>query len=438
MNTQKHKIVSLAGLMAVLAVAILWMVPTSHASEFLSGDTVTIEAGQTVNDDVYATAQTVIVNGTIEGDLIAFATDVTINGRVTGDVLAAGQSIIINGTVEDDVRMAGMLLQLGSAGQVGDDVMSVGYGFDMKGGSQTGGDVTFLGGQAAIDGTIDGDLTVNAGSLAFDGTVAGNADIVVGSPEGQPAVDPLLFMPNAPDLPTVTPGLTVGDNAQVGGSVNMTVPDAAVADDAAKLNPTVDVVAAPAAPQDDSNVAVDALMEFIGRFLVFAVAALFIVWLASILLNEATGFLGEKPLPSLGWGALLYIIFPILLVTLTGAVIFIGLILGLIGLGSIGTSIVVFTLMVLALALLAFIVILALLSKVVAGYALGKLIFRSRPATSFWVVMLIGLAIVALLIALPYVGWLFNLVISMLGLGALWLAYRGNRAENAESAKAAA
>ena len=70
--------------------------------------------------------------------------------------------------------------------------------------------------------------------------------------------------------------------------------------------------------------------------------------------------------------------------------------------------------MVLALALLAFIVILALLSKVVAGYALGKLIFRSRPATSFWVVMLIGLAIVALLIALPYVGWLFNLVISML------------------------
>lgn len=436
MNTNKHKTVGLVGFTAVLLVIVLWMVPPTHASEFLGGDTVTVEAGQTINDDVYATAQTVIVNGTIEGDLIAFTTDVIINGRVTGDVLATGQSIIINGTVEDDVRMAGMLLQLGSAAQVGDDVISLGYGFDMQNGSQVGGDVTFLGGQAAINGAIGGDLTVNAGSLAFDGTVAGNADVAVGSPEAQPAFDPLMFMPNAPDLPTVAPGLTVGDNAQVDGEVNVTVPDAAIADDAAKINATVDVAEAPVAPQDDSNVVVDTGMEFIGRFLVFAIAAFFIVWLASIMLSQATGYLHEKPLPSLGWGALLYIVFPILLVTLSGAVLIIGLILGAIGLGSIGTSIIVFTFMVLALALLAFIVILALLSKVVAGYALGKLLFRSRPDTKFWVVMLIGLAIVALLIALPYVGWLFNLVISMIGLGALWLAYRGNRASSDPVTKA--
>jgi cytoskeletal protein CcmA (bactofilin family) len=438
MNTNKHKTVGLMGLMAVLLVVVLWMVPTTHASEVRSGDTLIIEAGETINDDVYALAQTVIVNGTIEGDLIAFATDVTINGRVTGDLLGAGQSVVINGTVEDDVRMAGAVLQLGANGQVGDEVMSAGYSLDMQSGSQVGGDLTFLGGQATIDGTIGGDLMVNAGSLAFNGTVAGDANVAVGGAETQPAINPLQFMPDAPDMPTVAPGLTVGDNAKVGGEVNIEVPDRAIAADVpAELNPNVEVSAAPVATTNDSNLFVDSGMKFIGRFLVFAIAAIFVVWLASILLQEATGFLSEKPLPSLGWGALLYFVLPIFAVVIFGAASIVALILGLIGLGSIATTIIVFTVMILAAALLAFIVILALLTKIVAGYALGKLIFRSRPDTNFWVVMLVGLAIVALLIALPIAGGLLNLLISMMGLGALWLTYRGSRAAKADVVKGA-
>jgi hypothetical protein len=334
--------------------------------------------------------------------------------------------------------MAGAALQLGPNGQVGDDVMSAGYGIDMQSGSQVGGDLTFFGGQATINGAIGGDLTVNAAGLAFNGTVVGDANIAVGSAEGQPPVDPMQFMPNAPELPTISPGLTVGDNAEVGGEVNIEVPDRAVADAAAGLNPNVEVVEAPVAPQDDSNAVVDALLEFIGRFLVYAIGAIFVVWLASVLLQQTSGFVSEKPLPSLGWGALFYFVLPIFAVVIFGAVAILALILGAIGLGSIGSTILVFTVMILGAALLAFIVILALLTKIVAGYALGKLIFRSRPDTKFWVVMLVGLAIVALLIALPFVGGLLNLVISMIGLGALWLVYRGSRSSKEDVVKAVA
>lgn len=35
--------------------------------------------------------------------------------------------------------------------------------------------------------------------------------------------------------------------------------------------------------------------------------------------------------------------------------------------------------------------------------------------------MLVGVIIVAVLVSLPYVGWLFSLLVTFAGLGALWL-----------------
>src|SRR6476661_4082669 len=60
-----------------------------------SGDAVTIAAGQTVSNDLYAFAGTVRVDGTVDGDLVAAGGLIDIAGTVTGDVLAAGGSVNI-------------------------------------------------------------------------------------------------------------------------------------------------------------------------------------------------------------------------------------------------------------------------------------------------------------------------------------------------------
>ncbi len=44
--------------------------------------------------------------------------------------------------------------------------------------------------------------------------------------------------------------------------------------------------------------------------------------------------------------------------------------------------------------------------------------------------MLLGLLFVAILIAIPYAGIVFNLIFSVLGLGAVWLALRGRSGTN--------
>src|SRR4051812_50109729 len=55
-----------------------------------SGDTVTIAAGETVSNDVYAFAGTVRVDGTIDGDLIASGGRVEVAGAGGGGKPPAG------------------------------------------------------------------------------------------------------------------------------------------------------------------------------------------------------------------------------------------------------------------------------------------------------------------------------------------------------------
>ena len=80
-----------------------------------TGNTVTIAAGETVSNDVYAFAGTVRVDGTVDGDLVASGGLVDVTGTVTGDVLAAGGSVNITGTVGGDTRIAGGTLSVGGA-----------------------------------------------------------------------------------------------------------------------------------------------------------------------------------------------------------------------------------------------------------------------------------------------------------------------------------
>src|SRR3712207_6533782 len=103
----RPRVLILIGLM-LLAVPII--VPPVWAVESRSGDQVIVGPDEVVDDDLYATANEVVVEGTIRGDLVAFGQSVTVDGTVEGDLIAAGQSVEIGGEVDDDARIAGQAL----------------------------------------------------------------------------------------------------------------------------------------------------------------------------------------------------------------------------------------------------------------------------------------------------------------------------------------
>lgn len=140
-----------------------------------TGDSVLIAAGETFDDNLYAFAGTIEVDGTLDGDLLASGGTISIDGTVTGDVTVTGGQLTVNGQVEGDIRFAGGQLQVD--GQVGGDVAVVGGSVDLSG--DVGSDVLFGAGQVNIAGDVAGQIYGGAGDYSRTGTVGGPENVTV-------------------------------------------------------------------------------------------------------------------------------------------------------------------------------------------------------------------------------------------------------------------
>src|SRR5919108_4727578 len=136
--------------------ALLVLIFTTPASAFdgRSGENIVIQSDEVVNDDLYVTAGTFVLDGTVNGDLIAMGQTLTINGQVDGDVMAAGQTILVNGTVTGAIRMAGSVLLLDEQAHIGGDIIAAGYSLESWGGSVIGQDLVFTGAQILLAGDV--------------------------------------------------------------------------------------------------------------------------------------------------------------------------------------------------------------------------------------------------------------------------------------------
>jgi cytoskeletal protein CcmA (bactofilin family) len=142
-----------------------------------TGDTVTVAAGETVSNDLYAVAGTVRIDGTVDGDLVASGGLVDVTGTVTGDVLAAGGRVTISGTVLGDARIAGGLLSIG--GSVKQDVLAAGGQLTVMSSGTIGEDLIAGIGQLTIDGTVTGNVLARTGTYTKAGTIGGTEDVTI-------------------------------------------------------------------------------------------------------------------------------------------------------------------------------------------------------------------------------------------------------------------
>jgi hypothetical protein len=121
------------------------------------------------------------------------------------------------------------------------------------------------------------------------------------------------------------------------------------------------------------------------------------------------------------------IIFPFTVLLLIGVVILLAVLTGALTLGSLTGAVLglggsgIFSLVVV------FGLIVTYLAKVVVSYLIGdfilKLINPETAANPVWS-LLLGIVILTILLAIPFLGWFFSLVIAILGLGTLFLLWR--------------
>lgn len=422
-----HKLFSIFSLIAILALA---FATPAQAFDGRTGNKVVIEKDEVIEDDVYVNAETFILEGTVKGDLVVFGTNITINGVVEGDLIAAGQSVAINGSVSDDARIAGAALLISDSAVIGGDVVGGSASFETKEGSSIEGELVIGAAQALLAGNVTGDALLGLGALDLRGEFGGNVLANVGEPTEEAGPPFSMFMPQVPfSMPTVNPGITIAEGAKINGNFDYTqfadidIPTDVVGGKVTRTEPVIDPEDT-ITPPTQSELIVDWSLNLLRTIVTLLILGLLLGWLAPTFIKTLVEKVQTQAAISLGWGVVAYAVFFFAIFIVVVAMVIGGILFGALQLGSLSGTIIVVGLLIIFALIVGFVLATAFLTKIVISWLGGKLILaRINPAlaeSKVWPLAL-GVIIVALLTTLPGIGWLANLLVVLLGLGALWL-----------------
>ncbi len=396
--------------LGILAVLVFGLHTSVHAADIRSGDVILIGADEVIDDDLIASGQRVQIDGTVRGDVIVSGQEVVINGTVEGSLMMAGQILKADGQVLGSLYAGGYSLTLGDNASIARNLYFGGFSLDTGANSDIGRSMHFGGYQAIVNGGVADDILFSGAALSFNGSVGGDIKgEISAADQGAPEMP---FFPGA--VPVISPGLQIGPGAEIGGTESLRI-----------TQPTVD----PGQP----NLVVQigrAITARIGEFITLLIVGLllFLVWPKGV--PGASDQAESQPLPSAGWGCLTTLIF-VIAVPIAGIAIFLlALIGGLITFGQLGGDILGIGGIALSLLVTLFGFVLSTVTKVIIAYLVGRLILtrlapQLEPGT--WTNMAylaLGAVLYEIVRIIPLLGWLVAVVVTLVGLGALYLLLR--------------
>lgn len=354
------------------ALAALLAPIASHAPAQVAGDVVT--ATGHYEDTFFGAGETVRVTARIDDDAFLAGRDVFVDGQIADDVIAAGENVQIGGTLGDDAILAGRSVALSA--EIGGDAIVAGETVVIRPEARVGGDARLTGATVNVAGQIAGSMQIAAREAILSGNVAGDVEFW-----GE--------------------RLEIAPGARIGGALRHQGPTPPiVADDA--------VVTGGIATQIDEDVGggwpgqVAAWVGYLGLLAFGAVLAAALPGFSARAATTGRERFGFSLLIGLAMLVGLPILAVLCLVTVIGA----------------------------PLGIVLFLLYFALLpvGYVAAGFALGdagarRLSFDLDSTGRRVLVYAAALAVLLLLAALPFVGWLVSLAALLIGLGAATIAF---------------
>lgn len=363
-----------------LLFAFLLLPAVAHGQ--LVGEAISLPSSETVDDNYVAFGTTVDVKGTVNGDVIVAAETVTIDGIVRGDVLVAARDVRISGSVEGNVRALGQTVLLNA--DVGKNVTVAGQTVILTADNVVHGTVAIAGQTVKDEGKTTKSLWVAAQTTTLSGSIGGNVLGYLGA-DGT---------------------LTVAKSADIGGRLRYTGTRDAAIDPDATIAGGVDHRPLPAGVdrQTALEVVYARVLSIFGSILI----GLVLISLRRSSLQALTTPIREHFWLTIVWGAVAFIVVPVLV--------------GLLFFTLVGVP--------LAIILIAFYVSALLAAMAVVGFAIGEAILRltmSARVASGWspppfLSLVVGVALLVALQAIPVAGWIVQLTVFLLGIGAVTTA----------------
>jgi len=157
-----------------LLLALLLLPVSVFAATMRVGDYF-LKGAETVSDDLYMLGETAVFEGRILGDAAALARTIFSESTTTGDVLFIGEEVRLRGAVGDDARLLGGTVTID--GVVQDDVVAIGGEVRIAPTARIQGSLYAMGGTVRILGAVLGDARVVSGRMELAGEVAGDMEL---------------------------------------------------------------------------------------------------------------------------------------------------------------------------------------------------------------------------------------------------------------------
>src|SRR6267378_1209866 len=173
--THRRWLAALSGSVIVGAL-FAWLPLEAAAADLRQGSDVTVGHTETVNDDIYAGAGTINIEGTVNGNVIAGGGTITVSGNITRDLIVGGGTINVTGHVGGSIIAAGGNLTL--SGPVEHDIVVTGGMIDIASGAAIGRDLVVTGGTATVSAPVSAPVTrrvqMSSGSVTLKNHVGGD------------------------------------------------------------------------------------------------------------------------------------------------------------------------------------------------------------------------------------------------------------------------
>ena len=360
----------------MLAAALATASTPAAAQETEAGTVVTVPSGEVREGDLYAAGEAVRVHGQLAGDLVAGAQRVLVDGQVDGDVFAAARTVDLRGPIGDSTRVVGEQVTVDST--IDGDLIAGGNRLQLLEGTVIRGGVAAAASSLEIDGTVEENLRAAAGELVLRGTVRGHANVIA-------------------DRLDLAPGARIEGDLDYRTRVPLSPEAAARVAGAVRYEEPIDE------EEEDGSAAWSFLFWTWQAGAALLAGMLAVALLGPLVQQLASAIAGETTLGALlGFGAFLIVPVGAAVVMMT----LVGLPIGII-------------------AVLLFTVALYVAKLPIAVWAGGQLLARAgRPGASPYAAMAAGILALYLLFEVPWLGGLFWLAATWLGLGAMVLSGR--------------
>lgn len=346
------------------------------ATEFKSGESVSVKEGTKIDDELYAFAQSVVMSGIVTSDLTAAGNDVRLaeQSSIGGSANLAGSTVNVAGKIVDNLRAAGS--QVTVSGPVGGNATLAGASVTLAGSGKIARDLFMAGSMIDVEGSVGRNLQVSAEQATVNSIVGGNVSIQARE-------------------------VNVGPQAVIKGNLVYTSPTEAKIDPGAKI--TGKTIYHKGEAQNNGFAGLMWVFRAIGFVALFLVGLVPLTAFPKAVVDVSQTVL-RSPWLSMLIGFILLVVVPaaigILVVTLVG--------------------------IPLAVIMTAFYLLVMYISRIPVAFAIGRWVFAKtgKPEVSRYLAFFVGLLIFWVLTAIPFLGPLLSFLGLLLGMGALiWDRY---------------